>query len=180
MYAGYMSSILTSGWIRWRQHSAVEHCLLPRDSQISGATAYHKIGMFMCYIYSFVPDLLLWNIFIFGFIEEIPQTVVREAVLAILCRLHKPDFLSVWLQSKWLWSLLPAAAVPSPVRKREIFFSCTYLIRRYENVRRSSTDVFSRNRCYNGKAVSITYSECALVDVRVQHEPYCHVWAARL
>jgi hypothetical protein len=43
--------------------------LLPRDPLISGATEYHKMGMSIYRIYSFIPVSLLWDIFVFGYIK---------------------------------------------------------------------------------------------------------------
>jgi len=40
---------------------------------------------------------------------------------------------------------------------------------RLENVRKRRTEVLSHNHCYNGKAISITYSECLFLDLGIVH-----------
>jgi len=65
---GYFSTFVTRGWIRWRQHSVAEHCPLPRDSQISRATEYHRNWLFEHHKFSFIPDSLFWDISISGFL----------------------------------------------------------------------------------------------------------------
>jgi hypothetical protein len=71
-YAVGLSSFLARGWIRCRQHSTAEHCPLPHEPQTSGATEYNNMGMSIYHIYSYIPDSIIWDIFIFGFLEKNP------------------------------------------------------------------------------------------------------------
>jgi hypothetical protein len=52
--------------------------------------------------------------------------------------------------------------------KSWICFSCTNVIRKYENVRYLNTQTFSRNNCYNGKTINITYSEYLFLELGIQ------------
>ena len=51
---------------------------------------------------------------------------------------------------------------PSPCRRHQNTRQAMYVFRNIEAAR-------SSNRCYSGKAVSITYSECVFVDTGIQH-----------
>jgi hypothetical protein len=38
-------------------------------------------------------------------------------------------------------------------------------------------EALSRNHCYNGKAMSITYSECLYLDLEIEHAMcMCHIF----
>lgn len=73
------------------------------------------------------------------------------------------------LRSKCLCSIFLAAAVQSPMRKRE---HVAALETSYEGGKlfvQRNTEALSCNHCYSGKAVSIKYSECVLIELGVQH-----------
>ena len=73
------------------------------------------------------------------------------------------------IRSKWLWSVFLAAAVQSPMRKRERVATVQTSYEGGKLFVQRNTETISSNYCYSGKAVSIKHSECVLIALGVQH-----------